>query len=73
VSDERSKPLKPAISPFRGKSNQWWYKLTAASFLIKVALVIGIFLAVKYAADRAAADRAAEDNRPAAADSAETE
>jgi hypothetical protein len=64
--------LKPAVSPFRGKSNQWWYKLAATSFLIKVALVVGLFFSVKCVADRAA-DEMADDNRPAAADSAETE
>jgi len=49
--------LRPSINPFRGKSNRWWFKLSAASFTIKILLLVGFFFAIKYVSDSALGER----------------
>lgn len=66
---------RQVLSPYRGKSNQWWYKLTAFSFIVKVVLVLGMIFTLKLAADMGRAqeeqERTAEETAVPATDSAE--
>ncbi len=49
VTGKEQSKLSPAVRPCR-RSNRWWFKLAAASFTIKVVLVVGLFLALTWAA-----------------------
>ena len=74
VNEPKKSPLQPAVGRRQPKTNAWWYKLTAVSFTLKVALVIALVLTVKYAADAAQAehDDSARDSETTAPEKAAT-
>jgi hypothetical protein len=44
-----SSPLRREVPPRRPRGNRFWFRATAISFTIKVALVVILFLALRAA------------------------
>jgi hypothetical protein len=50
--------LVPSVGPRHRKTNRWWFKMAAFSFLLKLVLLVGFILTIKYAAEAGRADEA---------------